>query len=81
MTPAKPFETRETVWEETPASRATSAMEAPWRGRTARLLVRPVPPGLLSPSTAPTRHPLPPPSARRELSVRNDSLTLEIRTV
>ncbi len=73
VTPGKPLETRETVWEETPARRATSAMEAPWRGRAARLLVRLVPLGSLSPSTAsacPSHQP-----------VRKNSLTPEIRTV
>ncbi|GAA2588607.1 hypothetical protein GCM10011428_71730 [Streptomyces violaceus] len=61
VTPGNPLETRETVWEETPASWATSAMDAPWRGRAERLLVRLVPIGSLSPSTVPTCPSLPSP--------------------
>ncbi|GAA2352264.1 hypothetical protein GCM10010246_46130 [Streptomyces cuspidosporus] len=34
------METRETVWEETPARRATSAMEARWTRRSARAPAR-----------------------------------------
>ncbi|GAA2220295.1 hypothetical protein GCM10010104_07470 [Streptomyces indiaensis] len=81
VTPGKPLETRETVCAETPASRATSAMEAPCRGRAARRRVRLVPPGSLSPFTVPTRPSPPSPRSRRALRVRNDSLTPEIRTV
>ncbi|GHA28393.1 hypothetical protein GCM10010303_43490 [Streptomyces purpurascens] len=69
VTPGKPLETRETVWEETLASWATSAMDAPWRGRAVRLLVRLVPPvlpGSLSPFTVPTCPSLPSPRNRRE---------------
>ncbi|GGY19707.1 hypothetical protein GCM10010384_27660 [Streptomyces djakartensis] len=73
VTPAKPLETRETVWEETPARRATSAMEAPWRGRAARLLVTLVPLGSLTPPTVP--------ACPSRQPVRKNSLTPEIRTV